>query len=131
MNKENKNTKTDKPMAYDTLLGVVVGQKVYLEPRNYSRVKKEPIEVEVEKVGRKYFTLKGRPSEKYKLSDGVEHNEVNYKGLVSLTIQVILDRKEMIKVSDELKKICSVYGTLPYDLQTLRNVLEILKGNNA
>jgi len=122
--------KKDSKITYDSVLCVVVGQKVYLEPSNYSRGEKEPREVTVSKVGRKYFSIEELPYDRYRLSDGVEQNETNYKGKISLTMQEILDRKEHAKLQQELRKIFAAYGTLPHKLDTLRKVAKLISEDN-
>lgn len=111
-------------------LGLVVGQKVWVNPSGLHRVKRDPYEATISKVGRKYFELEGECRRKYRLSNGIEHNETNYKSKVYTDIQQILDEQEHSEVQDELRKIFSGYGKLNYDLTTLRKVKLLLENDD-
>lgn len=123
--------KKDSKMTYDSVLCVVVGQKVWVMPSEYTRGERTPREATVSKIGRKYFELEEFARCKYRISDGVEENNTNYKGKVYTDLQQILDEKEHANISRELRKIFSGYGKLPFDLATLKKVRDLVQDNNA
>lgn len=112
-------------------LNLVVGQKVWVMPSKYTRGERTQKEATVSKIGRKYFELEGFIMRKYRISDGVEENNTNYKGKVYTNLQQILDEKEHAKISSELRKIFLGYGKLPYDLAILKKIRDLLQDNNA
>ena len=106
---------------------VQAGQKVWVIVKNYHGKERDPVEATVSKVGRKYFQLHPDETTKYSLETGVEAIESNYCNRVYLTLQEILDEKEHVALSNSLKQVFGGYGRLPYPLDVLRKVAELLE----
>lgn len=111
-----------KPM----LAAVIVGQKVWVKPSSLWRSRKEPFEATVSKVGRKYFELTECPREKYDLETLRQVTETNYENKVYLQLQDILDEKEHLRLSDEIRRAFNGYGKLQYSLEQLRKIAEVV-----
>ena len=104
---------------------IQVGQTIWLR-RASTHGTREPIEAVVETVGKKYFTLVDRPREKYDLETLKQVVDSNYKNVVYLSLQTILDEDEFAKLSDEVRKPFQYYGNPKLTLDQLRRIKAIL-----
>jgi len=106
-----------------------VGQTIWIVPSHYYRSdNKEPKEVVISKVGRKYFELEGYNRSKFNIETLQEENETNYKSQCYLTLQEILDEREIEKLTSQLKNIFGTYGKLDLTLEQLRKITDIVGG---
>lgn len=104
-----------------------VGQRVWLSSTNYRGVAEEPIEVEIAKIGRKYFEIskQGR-SNKYDIDTLQQVTEYGYGARVYLSLQEILDSRERVKLNEEIRFAFSGYGQSKYSLETLRKIKRLI-----
>jgi len=108
-----------------------VGQTLWLVLSSYYKGNaREPKEVVISKVGRKYFELEGRRLEKYNIDNLREEIDSSYKNQCYLSFQEILDKKEIQKLTDEIRKFLQPYGELDLSLDQLRRISAIISENN-
>lgn len=85
-------------------------------------------EAKVIKVGNKYFEVEqtyGRQV-KYELETLRESGDTNYRNIVYLSEQDILDEKEFNSLSKIIRDKIDRYGKLPFTLDQLRRINNIL-----
>ena len=83
---------------------LIANQKLWIVPKSYSRNSfSEPKEATIDKVGNKYFTLKEHPRDKFNIENLREENNGNYKGQCYLTLQEILDEREISKLTSDIR----------------------------
>ena len=106
-----------------------VGQTIWIVPSHYYRSdNKEPKEVVISKVGRKYFELDGYPRSKFNIETLKEENETNYKSQCYITLQEILDEREAERLTNQLKNIFGTYGRVNLTLEQLRKISDVVGG---
>jgi uncharacterized tellurite resistance protein B-like protein len=108
---------------------IQVGQKLWLVATHYyNHEKKEPVEVTVSKVGRKYFELTEKPRKKFNINNLREENETNYQDQCYLSLQEILDKTERQSLIGRVRKIFSSYAC-PNEitLEQIRKIAEVLQ----
>ena len=108
---------------------IYTGQIVWVKPSGLYRSKREPYEATVSKVGRKYFELLEHNRSKFRIDDLKQETDTNYAAIVYLTHQDILDEDEHAKLSETVRASFQSYGILPYSLDQLRKIIEIIKPN--
>jgi hypothetical protein len=104
-----------------------LGQKVWVLPPSYSGKETTPYETSVVKLGRKYFEMERPSGVKFNLSDGIMYADTNYKSRVYLSLQIIQDEKKHSELSEQIKKAFRVYGNLPYSLDQLQRIVDIIQ----
>lgn len=106
---------------------VQAGQKIWMKQNKWgSSQSKEPIEVVVEKVGSKYFTIVDRPREKYDVFTLQEVGDLARRNLIYLTLQEIKDAEEYNRLAEEVRKPFQYYGMPKLTLDQLRRIKAIL-----
>ncbi|WP_187260765.1 beta barrel domain-containing protein [Pontibacter beigongshangensis] len=110
------------------MIDVKVGQTVSVVTYSYfSNGPKEPKETTVEKIGSKYFYLKDFPGHKFSRESGKNISDYGSTLVVYTDIQVYHEEQERNILSDKFRKaVTQSYGRLPYTLEQLRKVAEIL-----
>lgn len=114
-----------------------VGETVYVR---YNDTSSEVVETTVEKVGRKYFTLKSdgwwplefdieTPNPGYwRASTRARHSRVCYRDEAVLKAKIAADEleRERGKLRDEMRKAFDSWGRTPYTLDQLRRIKAIV-----
>lgn len=96
---------------------------------SYRRETSEIKEYIVEKVGRIYFYVENQPRRRYNI-ETLQHFDKDYGQLnhqLYRTAQEIQDKIEHERLSDTIKSKFRDYGKLPYTLEQLKQINEILK----
>lgn len=105
---------------------IAVGQPMYYFLRGDNSA---PTETEVISVGRKYFEVNHFPRDKFFIDSLRSNNEVGCPIQLYPSIQAIEDKREHNALSRELRQLFGQYGSIPYSLDTLRKVKEIIGTN--
>ncbi len=98
------------------------GQEVWLIPER-SNIPQKKI---VERVGRKYFYLQDDWDIKYRIEDWVKEKDWGWTVQIYPSLQAIEDEIEHTSLSRELGRKFSTYGKLPYSLEVLREINELI-----
>ncbi len=108
---------------------IVPGMKVYLKHVSH-RKHKSPgegiIEAEVEKVGRKYFYLKGFQRDKFSIEEMCDTSQGSSDYKVYITKQAISDEQEHSRLTDEIREEIGRYGSTKLSLKQLREIKKII-----
>lgn len=109
----------------------VVGMKL-IDRQSRHRSNSELVEVEVKRVGRKYFWTgeldKGEWSWiKFELDGWREVSEYSSNHSLYESKQEVLDEQESIKLAAEIREAFGGFGRCGYSLETLRKIKELLQ----
>lgn len=97
------------------------GDTIYLKPiGNQARRSKEIRTVEIDTIGRKYFTVKPGFYGKFEVENLQQHSIYSSDWQAYLSEQDILDEKEL----SEKRKLIKEY---PFSLEQCRAILELIK----
>lgn len=107
-------------------LQIKINQKVWVTPGHYDN-KTEPYEAVVTKVGNKYFELNNNAREKFDNKTLKQSNGINYNTQVYISLQQIQDKKEHKQLSNFIRTKFGSYGNIPFSLDKLRQIAEILE----
>ena len=104
-----------------------IGQKIYLKPIKHSnayKMDKLPIIGIVEKVGRKYVTIKqyGR----FNIQSGMEHTNYSPEYKLYESKEKLKEVEESEYLSDKIRSSISRYGTLNIGIDKIRQIAIIL-----
>jgi|GEM_PF-2182584 len=132
-NKEQKDEKiTETAIVGNTVLAAVklcVGQKLWLvRSHHYRGDNREPIEVTISKVGKKYFELEDYSRCKFEIETLKQVTETNYVDRCHLSLQEILDEREADKLAGQIKNIFGGYGKPKLTLEQLRKIMDVVGG---
>ena len=132
-NKEQKDEKiTETAIVGNTVLAAVklcVGQKLWLvRSHHYRGDNREPIEVTISKVGKKYFELEDYSRCKFEIETLKLVTETNYVDRCHLSLQEILDEREADKLAGQIKNIFGGYGKPKLTLEQLRKIMDVVDG---
>lgn len=107
---------------------IEVGTKLYLKPvNNMARYGKVEIkEVEVTKVGRKYFEVDGFSRTKFAIEGLKQFTKYSPDWEVYFSKQDILDETEHENLTGEIKSVFKPYGKIDLTLDQLRRIKEII-----
>ena len=106
-----------------------VGQKLWLvRSHHYRHDNREPIEVTISKVGKKYFELEYYHRCKFEIETLKQVTETNYVDRCHLTLQEILDEREADKLAGKIKNIFGGYGKPKLTLDQLRKIMDVVGG---
>lgn len=106
-----------------------VGLKLWLVRSHYYRHdNREPIEVTISKVGKKYFELEEYTRTKFEIETLKQVSKTNYIDKCHLTLQEILDEREADKLVGQIKNIFGVYGKPKLTLEQLRKIMDVVDG---
>lgn len=129
---ENVDLKNETPTFGNTVLPAVklcVGQKLWLVgSHHYRSDNREPIEVTISKVGKKYFELEDYHRCKFEIETLKQVTETNYVDRCYLTLQEILDEREADKLAAQIKNIFGGYGKPKLTLEQLRKIMDVMGG---
>lgn len=109
-----------------------VGDRVYLKPvNNQARYIKNDIlnhikEAEVEKIGKKYFYLKGY-SMKFGVTEMIDISNYCANYQVYTSLQEIKDEEEFDNLVSKIKSKFTTYGTIKLTLDQLRRIQAIIE----
>jgi hypothetical protein len=128
----NVDLKNETPTFGNTVLPAVklcVGQKLWLvRSHHYRGDNREPIEVTISKVGKKYFELEDYHRCKFEIETLKQVTETNYVDRCHLTLQEILDEREADKLAGQIKNIFGGYGKPKLTLEQLRKIMDVVGG---
>ena len=109
---------------------IQVGQKVYLKPiGNKVRISQNIRESEIEKIGKKYFYLKGFNREKFSMEDMMNVSNYVSDWKVYLSIQEIEYEKEYNQLFENIRKTFDHWSGVNFTLDQLRRIKEIIDEN--
>lgn len=101
---------------------LIKGQKVWLKPlNNAARYKTDPIELTVETIARKHFTVKEKKNRFFIETGLMDCGVYSPNGKIYETLEEIQDSALVEKVKKELR-----YGVYAVDIDKARKVAEIL-----
>ncbi len=107
-----------------------VGQKIWIRYKGFDKWRKsDPSEVVITKIGRKYFevaTEDGYRKGKYEIETMLESVYSNYRNKAYLSLKEINDEDEKTKLSNKIKNKFNSYGELPFSLDQLKKIDEII-----
>ena len=106
---------------------LVVGQKVFIRSGYGGYMGNEIKEDTVETVGRKYFTLKGRPRSKYNIENGHKETKFSVDEIVYESKHQLLIDIETTELVDWLCKNGNRHTYTKLPLAQLRNLKLILQ----
>lgn len=129
---KNVDLKNDVPTFGNVLLPAIklcVGQKLWLlRSHHYRNDDRTPKEVVISKVGKKYFELEDYPRAKFEIETLKQVTETNYIDRCHLTLQEILDEREVDKLVGEIKNIFGGYDKPKLTLEQLRKIVDVVGG---
>lgn len=91
---------------------------------------KEPQEVVISKIGKKYFEIQGERiynNPRFHIETLKEHTEGNYAAQCYFTLQEILDKKESDKLCQEIRQFFNQHGKINIALESLRVIKELIE----
>jgi len=110
-----------------------IGQKLWVRYRGFDRRRDSKAEeVEITKIGRKYFDVEqdGYNRGKYEIETMMQAVDSNYRNKAYLSIEEINEEDEISKLSNEITTAFRTYGNLPYSLEQLRAISKIITPNS-
>ena len=109
---------------------LTVGTKLFLRYDGFDhRRDRKLIEVEIIKLGIKYFYVAGKDfygTEKFEISTLAHCVDSNYKYSVYFSREEVDKKDEFSRLSNEIKTAFTTYGKLPYSLEQLQAIKNII-----
>lgn len=109
-----------------------VGQKLWIivpEYRNQAPPN-DPKETVITKIGRKYFEVDAARDVRFDIETLRDTRDANYKYLLYLTLQEILDEREQAQLQDKIGKAFSWMSIKRHSLDQLRRINQIIEEPN-
>lgn len=103
-----------------------IGQKVWVEERDYRGSIIKPKEATVSKIGRKYFELQEYKNTKFDLKRGFDVSYYNTRFFVYESLQEILDKNEINRLKYFISENFRYSNSINMSLEKLKQIEQII-----